>query len=148
MGLLEQQIESCLIVGVGTLRCALPLSLVRETMRALPILAASGLAPAVLGLAVIRGVPLPVVSLARLLQQPDSPESRFVVLLTSGRHCALSVATVDGIAKVDPAAWQAMPGLLARIDAADQIRADDQGLMVSLSLARLVEELPLPERPC
>lgn len=114
-------------------------------MRPLPVRTASGLASAVLGLSVIRGVPLPVVSLSRLLSQPDAEESRFVVLRVGDRDCALSVGAVHTIAAVDSATWQEMPRLLTRIDSAEQIRADDQDLMVSLSMGRLIAELPPPE---
>jgi chemotaxis signal transduction protein len=96
---------------------------------------------------VIRGKPVPVVSLARLLHQSDSEEHRFVVLRAAGRDCALSVGSVDCIAQIDAAAWQAMPPLLAAVDAADQIRTDDQDLMFSLSVARLMAELPPEQAP-
>lgn len=143
---MDHSFETFLIVEAGAFRCALALLQVREIMRPLPVKSAAGLSPVVLGVSVIRGEALPVVSLARLLRQPDAEESRFVVLRTPGRDCALSVGAVHGIAGIDPSEWRQMPKLLSRVDSAAQILADDEDLMVSLSMARLVDELPPPER--
>lgn len=143
---MENRSEPFLIVQTGALRCALPLSQVREIMRPLPVRAVPGLAPAVLGVSVIRGTGLPVLSLGRLLRQNDLTESRFVVLRTPGRDCVLSVGSVHGIASVDASTWQEMPKLLARVEAAEQMQAEDGDLMVSLSMARLLSELPSPEQ--
>ncbi len=129
----------------GALRCALPLTQVREVMRPLPLKTVTGLAPAVLGASVVRGIPLPVVSLARLLHQPDEQPSRFLVLRTPGRDCVLAVAAIHSIARVTADAWQQMPSLLRRMEFAEQIGAEDQDLIVSLSTARLLSELPPPE---
>jgi hypothetical protein len=52
---------------------------------------------------------------------------------------------VEAIASVSASAWQTMPALLARIESAEQICADDQDLMVSLNMSRLMAELPPPE---
>lgn len=139
--------NSFLIVTAGALRCALPLSVVREVMRPQPVKAAAGLAPSVLGASVIRGLPLPVVSLCRLLHQPEAEETRFVVVRTPGRDCVLAVGAIQSISSVDPGAWQKMPNLLRRIESAEAISVDDQDLMVSLSMARLIAELPEEPNP-
>ena len=86
-----------------------------------------------------------MVSLPRLLQQPESDEKRFVLLRTPGRDCALSVDLVHAVSSVKRDQWQAMPGILNRIEAAEQILAEDRDLIVSLRMARLMSELPLPE---
>jgi purine-binding chemotaxis protein CheW len=143
---LKKRSQSFLIVQAGALRCALPLSEVREIMRPLPLKKVSGLASGVLGIAVIRGAALPVLSLGRLLRQGEEVENRLVVMRTPGRDCALLVGSVHGISDVDASAWEQMPKLLARVDFADQIQAEDAELMVSLSMARLLAELPLPEQ--
>lgn len=114
-------------------------------MRPLPVRTVEGLSSAVLGVSVIRGIPTPVVSLSRLLSQPQTKDTRFVVLRTPGRDCALSVDQVHSIESLGEAAWQAMPNLLARVDSAAQIRAEDEDLIVSLNMARLIAELPAPE---
>ncbi|HZE91839.1 MAG TPA: chemotaxis protein CheW, partial [Rhizobacter sp.] len=60
--------------------CALPLSHVVETMRPLPTETIAGAPDFVCGLAVIRGAPVPVVDLARLLGATDTQARRFVTV--------------------------------------------------------------------
>ena len=129
----------------GALRCALPLLQVREVMRPLPVKAASGLAPGVLGATVVRGVPLPVISLTRLLHQPEEQPRRFVVLRTPGRDCVLAVDAIHSIDRMPAETWQQLPNLLRRVESAEQISTEDQDLIVSLSMARILAELPPPE---
>jgi purine-binding chemotaxis protein CheW len=142
---LKQISETFLVVQAGGLRCALPVSLVREIMRPLPVRSAAGLGPAVRGVSVIRGTAMPVVSLSRLLGQPEAEDRRFVVLRTPGRDCALSVEQVHALTTVKTDEWQAMPRLLSRMESAAQILAEDEDLMVSLNTARLIAELPPAE---
>lgn len=114
-------------------------------MRPLPVKVVSGLAPGVLGASVVRGVPMPVISLARLLRQPEEPPSRFVVLRTPGRDCVLAVDAIHSIDRMPAKTWQQMPNLLRRVESADEIGAEDQDLIVSLGMARILSELPPPE---
>lgn len=142
---MKQALETFLIVQAGDLRCALPISLVREIMRPLPLRRAEGLAAAVRGVSVIRGAAIPVVSLSRLLGQPEADDRRFVVLRTPGRDCALSVEHVHAISSMKMEDWQALPKLLAPMESAAEILTEGQELIVSLNLARLIAELPPPE---
>lgn len=142
---MEHPTEIFLVVQAGELRCALPVSLVREIMRPLRVRTVSGLEPAVLGVSVVRGRPIPVVSLSRLLRQPEREEKRFVLLRTPGRDCVLSVETVHAISSVRTDLWQTMPRIFSRIDAAEQIVPEDSDLMISLRMARLIAEIPPPE---
>lgn len=139
---MEPTSDSYLIVQAGSLRCALPLSQVGEVMRPLPVKHAEGLPPGVLGAAVVRGRALPVVSLPVLLRQSGAEETRFVVLHTPGCDCILSVGAVEAIAAIEPAAWEQLPKLLERLDAAAAIAASDQDLIVSLDTARILAILP------
>ena len=134
-----------MVVQAGELRCALPVSVVREIMRPMPVRRVAGMAAAVRGVSIIRGEPIPVVSLDRLLGQPEAEERRFVVLRTPGRDCALAVDQVHTLRSVKSDVWQAMPRLLSRMESAAQMVAEDQDLVVSLNMARLVAELPPPE---
>jgi purine-binding chemotaxis protein CheW len=134
-----------LIVRAGALRCALPLSQVREVMRLLPIKAADGLLPGVLGATVVRGNPLPVVGLPQLLKQSSANVSRFVVVTTLGRECVLAVDHVEAISSLEEAEWQRMPNLLQQISSADEIAAVDRDLIVTLDMGRLMAALPEPE---
>lgn len=134
--------EFFLIVRAGSLRCALPLSRVREVMRPLPLKAARGAVPGVVGAAVVRGEPLAVISLCALLDQAGGAEARFVVVHTAGRACVLAVDGVEAIAPLEESAWQKLPKLLQNLDAADEIAAVDEELVVTLNLGRVLEKLP------
>ena len=59
--------RSLLLCQVGSLVCALPLEHISETMRPLSLQPFHGMPPFVDGLSIIRGAPVPVVDLARLL---------------------------------------------------------------------------------
>jgi purine-binding chemotaxis protein CheW len=144
---LEHKTETFLVVRSGDLRCALPLSQVREIMRPLPVNAAEGLPPGVLGISLVRGVPLPVVSLASLLRQPGGQESRFVVVRTPGRDCVLAVDEVNSITDFEAHAWQQMPKLLQRIAFAAEIAAADEDIVVTLDTGRIVAEFPPQQEP-
>src|SRR5579864_4751234 len=68
-----------LFVRAGAHMCALALSNVAEIMRPLPIAPLAGAPEIVRGLSVIRGAPVPVVDLGRLLgSEAQSPSTRFV----------------------------------------------------------------------
>jgi chemotaxis signal transduction protein len=111
-------------------------------MRLLPIKAVEGLLPGVLGATVVRGNPLPVVSLPLLLKQSGANVNRFVVVRTLGREFALAVDQVEAISSLEEAEWQRMPKLLQHISSADEIAAIDQDLIVTLDMGRLITALP------
>lgn len=135
------------MVRAGALRCALPLAMVREVMRRQPLARAENLAPGVLGVSVVRGEAVPVVSLGSLLEQPPEAESRFVVVRTPGKDCVLAVSAVESIVRIEPDRWQQMPKLLRRLSFAEEIAAADQDLIVTLDTARLIEHLSPTEMP-
>lgn len=137
--------KSFLIIRTGALRCALPISVVREVMRPLRIKAAGGLLPGVLGAAIVRGNPLPVISLGVLLRQPEEPLARFVVVRTPGRDCVLACASIESITGLDDSEWQRLPTLLESIEAAQQIAVTDRDLVVTLDMAWVSQALPPPE---
>jgi purine-binding chemotaxis protein CheW len=60
-------VVTALVFRAGTLLCALPLDEVIETMRPLETRPLAGTAAFVLGISVLRGVPAPVIDVARLL---------------------------------------------------------------------------------
>lgn len=133
--------DSFLILRAGALRCALPVSAVREVMRPLPIEAAYGLLPGVLGATIVRGKPVPVVSLDRLLHQPEEAPTRFVVVRTPGRDCVLACTAVESIMRLDGREWQKLPNLLQSLRAAGQIAAADGDLVVTLEMGRVLPPL-------
>ncbi len=103
-----------LILGVQTRICAVPLAHVIETMRALPIEAVSGVPSFVLGAAIIRGIPTPVVDLAAILGASSQHKGeRFVMVRAGNRQVALVVSAVLGIRDLNALATQELPPLLA-----------------------------------
>lgn len=130
-----------LITRVGRVACALPIEVVVETMRPLPIEPLADPAAGVCGLAIVRGAPIPVVDLAAVLGVTGTP-GRFVVVRAGERRIALVVDAVDEIRRLDDAAVAELPPLLreARGELIARIGRLDEALMVVLDVARLVPE--------
>jgi purine-binding chemotaxis protein CheW len=90
----------------------LPIDHVIETMRPLPVERLSGGPHYVSGLSVIRGVPVPVVDIRRLLGEGDLRPERFVTVRAGDRTVALAVGQVDGICTLRTESLRAVPPLL------------------------------------
>lgn len=122
--------------------CALPLTHVVETMRPLPIEALAGAPAAVKGLAIIRGVPLPVIDLGSLLDGEDEPSTRFVTVRTGARQAALAVDSVAGVFYPTTDILRDVPPLLGQANASAiaAIGTLDATLLVVLNAAHLVPE--------
>jgi purine-binding chemotaxis protein CheW len=140
--------ESLLFRARGHL-CALPLAHVVETMRPLPVEPMAGAPPYVRGLAIIRGAPVPVVDVARLLGEeaarpeagaPSRPSARYVTLKIAGRAIALAVDGVVGLRSLAVDSLRELPELLrdAEVDAVSSIGTLDSELLLVLRSARLV----------
>jgi purine-binding chemotaxis protein CheW len=140
-----------LLTRAGQVTCALPIGQVVETMRPLPIEPVAGAPAFVLGLAVIRGVALPVVELARVLGTATgaSAASRFVVIRTGERRVALSVDAVLGVRAVIASGVGALPPLLAAADRAaiTAIGTLDAELLVVLDASRVLPAEPVAGAP-
>jgi purine-binding chemotaxis protein CheW len=134
---------NALLVRAGARLCALRLAHVVETLRPLPVAPLAGTPAFVLGVAVVRGAPIPVVGLDALLGSaaPREP-TRFVVVRAGERRVALAVEEVVGI--VDLGDADAEPGspLLegAAAGAVEELRSRDDALVVVLAAARLVAD--------
>lgn len=111
---MKSSARKALILGVQARICAVPLAHVIETMRALPIEHISGVPSFVLGVAIIRGIPTPVVDLAVVLgASPEHKDERFVTVRAGNRQVALRVSTVLGIHDFDAlTTTQELPPLL------------------------------------
>jgi purine-binding chemotaxis protein CheW len=92
--------RASLVCQVATRLCALPLDAVVETMRPLPVEPIAGAPDFVIGLAIIRGAPVPVVDAARLLGAASVRPRRFVVLRMAARSIALAVDGVIGLRRL------------------------------------------------
>jgi purine-binding chemotaxis protein CheW len=134
-GLPPQAAGAALLCQVGSLICALPLQHIRETMRPLPLEPFNGMPSYVDGLSIIRGAPVPVVDLARLLgNESAARRTRLVVVKVQRRHVALSVERVIGVRALDSVASGVLPPLLgdARADFVSAVGALDAHLLVVL----------------
>jgi purine-binding chemotaxis protein CheW len=132
-----------LVVTVAGRACALPLVHVEETMRPLPTSSLAGVPQFVLGVAVIRGAPVPVVDLAAVIGAGTSDEvSRFVTLRLGERRVALAVEAVLGLRDLDAARVDQMPPLLrgACAGVVAAIGTLDQELLLVLRSSRIAPD--------
>ncbi len=132
-----------LVLSVGGRACALPLVHVIETMRPLPVESVPDMPPFVLGVAIVRGAPVPVVSVSALVGATrDGAPTRFVTIRVDARCVALAVDAVEGIVTLDGSALGAMPPLLqtAATDVVEALAPLDERLLFVLRAARMVPE--------
>jgi len=138
----DRHAELSLICRVQAWRCAIALAEVVETLRPLPVEAVAGAPFFMRGLALVRGLALPVIDAARLLDgvEAASPPRRFVVLRTGDRRVVLAVDEVLGVRAVPKDALHPLPPLLdeAGRDAVACIGRLDAGLLLVLNNARLL----------
>lgn len=120
---------------------ALSIEQVDETMRALPIEPVAD-APAFLrGLALIRGVPTPVVDLGSLLRGVPVEGRRFVTTKAGARRVALSVSDVVGVRALPAETLGSLPPLLGQAQQAmQQLGALDEQLLRVIEATRIVPE--------
>src|SRR5258708_24234748 len=102
-----------LLCRVGVHLCALPIEVVVETMRPLPVEFVGGAPEFVRGLSIIRGVPLPVVDTGSLLGEGESRPTRFVTVKAGKRLVVLAVAAGLGIRAIPTYPLHESPALLA-----------------------------------
>lgn len=112
-------------------------------MRPLPIDPVPAAAPGVLGVAVIRGVPTPVLRLAEVLGVADRPVQRFVTIGVGSRVVALAVDQVIDVATIDGDRLEGLPPLLGdgRTSVIESIATADAELLYLLQGARLIEDI-------
>lgn len=140
---LSAQRHVVVLCQVGAVVCALPLEHVSETLRPLPVEALAGTAPFVDGVSIIRGGPVPVVDLARLLGNVSAePRTRLVVVKVGERSAALAVARVIGVRSLEAAAVIDLPPLLsgASAEVISAIGSLDARLLLLLETSRMLPE--------
>jgi purine-binding chemotaxis protein CheW len=101
-----------LVCRIGAGRCALPVSNVVEVMRPMPIEPLAGVPAFIAGVAIIRGIPVPVVDTALLVRGLSERPGRLVTVRAGDRFAALGVTEVIGLRSVAPATVAALPPLL------------------------------------
>jgi purine-binding chemotaxis protein CheW len=123
-----------LVVRAQAYLCALPLEVVIEAMRPLPIEPIAGVPAFVRGMSIIRGEPTPVIDLALLLGAPREMPWRFVTIRVGGKQVAMSVGAVAGIYELDPRAMDRLPPMLrgASTEFVESIRILDEQFLFAL----------------
>jgi purine-binding chemotaxis protein CheW len=136
-----------LVTRVGRLACAFPIEHVIEIMRPLPVaqIARPSGDPALAmieGLAMIRGVPVPVIDVRTLLGATAGRAARVVVVRVRDRQLAMLVDEVFGVQHIGPEQLCRLPPLLggANRDSLSAIGARDAALVVVLDSARVVSD--------
>ena len=136
--------SSWLICRCGSYLCGLPLARVVETMRPLPIQSLLDAPAFIKGVAVIRGVALPVVDAAALTGGSASTDVQRLVTVkvAEGRQASVAVDAVLGIRAIDAGGVAAMPPLLrnAHAEVVSALGVLDAGLLLFLETARLIPD--------
>ena len=91
-----------LVFRAGALLCALHLDEVIETMRPLAVRPLAGTPAFVRGVTIMRGVPTPVIDVARLLGGEQAGAARFVAVRTERGPVAFATGEVLGIRHAGP----------------------------------------------
>jgi purine-binding chemotaxis protein CheW len=134
-------VTAAVVFRVASVRCALPVGHVVESMRMLPVTAIDDMPPFVLGVAIIRGAGVPVVDVARLLGTEGMP-ARLVTVRAGDRIAALAVDEVIGVERFDRATFESRPPLLTGDGdgVVQAIARRDREVHLVLDAARLVRE--------
>ena len=129
-----------LLCRAGPHLCALPLEQIAEVMRPLPFEPLADAPPFVRGVAVIRGAPVPVIDLARLLGQAKSAVTRLITVRAGGRLLALAVGEVLGLKSDQEAGAKNMVPLLREVaqDSVSTIGTLDSEALLFLNTLRLL----------
>src|SRR4051812_28188151 len=108
----EDTATMSLVFRAGSLLCALRLDEVIETMRPLAVRPLAGMLAFVRGVTIMRGVPTPVVDVARLVGGEAGEVSRFLAVRTERGPVAFATGPVLGIRATAPDATARHPVLL------------------------------------
>jgi purine-binding chemotaxis protein CheW len=132
----------CILCRIGASICAVPIEHVSETMRPLPVEPLAGTPPFVLGVAVLRGAPTPVVDGAMLLGGGSATAGRFLAIRIGERRALIAVDAVLGVRALSLEEIRALPPLLRGpgLEAVDGMGSLDGDLLVVLGAARVIPE--------
>jgi purine-binding chemotaxis protein CheW len=131
-----------LLCRVGASRVALPVVHIVETMRPMAIEPVPHVPSFVLGVAIVRGAPVPVVDAGLLMGTAQVASGRWVTLRVADRSVALAVEGVQGVQDLSHADFDALPPLFAgaAADAVAALGTLDAQLLVILQMSRLLPE--------
>ncbi len=136
------EVGLALLCRVHAYWCALPLRHVVETMRPLPTSPIAGAPSFVAGVAIIRGAPVPVVALSRLLGATGAEPRRFVCVRTERGVVALAVDDVRGVRSLAGQSLRALPSLLQHAEPhmVTAVGTLDAELLLVIQTARAVPD--------
>jgi purine-binding chemotaxis protein CheW len=120
--------------------CALGVEHVSEVMRPLPVRRLAGTQAFVCGVSVIRGVPVPVISIALLLGGNDDGVSRFVTVKGARGPAALAVGAVLGVREIPAAVEQDLSSLFAMAGPVSGMACVGTDVVLFLHHARVVPD--------
>lgn len=132
-----------LLIRLGSGWCATPLESVAEVMRPLPLQPIPGVPSFILGLAVVRGFPVPVVDLGAVVgATTGAPVGRFVLLNLGGRKAAVAVEEVLGVRRLGDTVLPGLPPLLkdAGREMVEGLGVRDGQLLVVLRTTRVIPD--------
>jgi purine-binding chemotaxis protein CheW len=131
-----------LVFRAGTHLCALDVAQVLEVMRPLPVRPLPGVPTFVSGVSVVRGEPIPVVDVARLVGGGDQPATRYVTVRGGRYPAALAAGSVLGVRRIPPASAHDLPPLLGAVsaEAIDGMAVADGEPLLLLRSARIVPD--------
>ncbi|KAB1072583.1 chemotaxis protein CheW [Methylobacterium planeticum] len=127
-----------LVFALGPRLLALPAECVRELVRVMPITPVPGAPAALAGLANLRGVPLPVLDLRRILRAEETPVGTpaYMIVADAGEPIGLLIDRVSGLQTGVPVFDDVTADAAAT---AGRVRLRDrEGTVDSLDLARLL----------
>ncbi len=121
--------------------CAFSIADVIEIMRPCPVQPVPEAPDWVLGLAVIRGGPVPVVDLGRFLAASEPrPAGRWLTLRIAGRQVAVAVPEVLGVRGLKANLFRDLPPLTRGAAGVTSAGVLDNELLLVLEAARVVPE--------
>jgi purine-binding chemotaxis protein CheW len=141
--MMPSAVNPALVVRAAKATCAFPLAQVLETMRPLPIQSVANLPQFVLGVALVRGAPAPVVNLAAFFDAAAVADgARFVTVRGSKGAIAILVESVVGVVELKQGNFHELPTLFNQLrpEAIESIGRLDSELVVVLQSARLVPD--------
>ena len=129
-----------LLVRLSGQLCAIPLEHVIETLRPLPVTPLPDSPPGVMGISIVRGLPVPIVDGRTLVDGGGGQFTRLVILRAGIRHVGLAVEAIAGLRAISEEAATSLPPLLGASSIAARLGTIDDELLVVLDAARLVPD--------